>query len=63
VEWAGFWEKPQGASNRKARDKSPGLPLEAGKEIQLMILLLVKLRSYFFGRLTALIVWTRKSRR
>jgi hypothetical protein len=41
----------------------PGLPLEAGKEDPAMVLLLVKLRSYFFGRLTALIVWTRKSRR
>ena len=36
--------------------------LEAKREDLLMILLLVKLRS-LFGRLTALIVWTRKSQR
>jgi hypothetical protein len=35
--------------NGKAREISPGLSLEAGKEDPAMILLLIKLRSYFFG--------------
>jgi hypothetical protein len=57
-----------GRSHKGLQIEKPGIRARAfhsklERRIQLMILLLVKLRSYFFGRLTALIVWTRKSRR
>jgi hypothetical protein len=53
----------RGGFNRESPDIGPGLPLEAGKGDLLMILVLVKLRLALAGRLTALIIWTRKSRR
>jgi hypothetical protein len=48
---------------RESRELGPGLPLEAGKGGTLMILLLVKPRLALAVRLTALIIWSRKSRR
>jgi hypothetical protein len=62
VEWAGFRERPTGASNGKARNPVRAFHTKLERRIQLMILLLVKIRS-IAGRLTALIVWTRKGRR
>jgi hypothetical protein len=51
-----------GASNGKARIDVRAFHTKLERRIQPMILLLVKIRS-FAGRLTALIVWTRKGRR
>jgi hypothetical protein len=50
------------ASNGKARSDVRAFHTKLERRIQLMILLLVKNRSVV-GRLTALIVWTRKGRR
>jgi hypothetical protein len=61
VEWAGFREKLPEASNGKARIGVRAFYTKLERRIQLMILLLVKIRS-FAGRLTALIVWTRSPR-
>jgi len=62
VEWAGFREKLPEASNGKARIRVRAFHKKLERRIQLMILLPVKIRS-IAGRLTALIVWTRKGRR
>jgi len=62
VDWAGFREKLPEASNGKARRRVRAFHTKLERRIQLMILLLVKFRSVV-GRLTALIVWTRKGRR
>jgi hypothetical protein len=50
-----------GASNGKARDSVPGLPVEAERRINYMIMLLVDL--LLFGSVTVIIVWRRKGRR
>ena len=62
VEWA-----VPGRSYSRLQTGKPGVLVRAfhtklERRIQLMILLLVKIRS-IAGRLTALIVWTRKGRR
>ena len=47
--------------DRESPEMSPGLPLsEAERRVTPMILLLIKLRLAIAGRLTALILWTRK---
>jgi len=58
----GSREKLLEASNGKARREVRAFHTKLERRIQLMVLLLVKIRS-IAGRLTALIVWTRKGRR
>jgi hypothetical protein len=48
------------ASSRKAREVSPGSPIEAERRDHSMIQLLVKPVLPLFGQLTVLFVWKRK---